>query len=671
MSDYDKLTVIKLREELVKRELPKTGLKAALVQRLVEADAVSRAVAVTPSDPVAEQQLEEVSKPDSAVKDAPAQVEGKDEIKGEEKASIDIGAQQHAAGELELNENGLKEEVDKAPVGETQDAQKDIPLEGEVESEVHSEAIGGVAIFTAPIEDTTGERDPQDEARPGNLTQAANSKDPSPEQQLHTPSQTQLESTQTLEGLSRISTQNSLTGEELFEDSRKRKRRSHSPPPSSIETQKRLKSGDAAPHVELPEDSTMQDATTEDAPQGVPSLDGPSSQKGDSKINGHSNVKSGLKGMDTSLSTNPAINEDVTLTQNGVPKMEVDQASKEQGDAQGSAKSTDSPARTSPTDTRFKNLFTAPSKSDSSPQQKFYSDTEDRVVTPALHPATSALYIRELMRPLKPESVKDHLVAIATPSDTPTDSNVITDFYLDSIRTHCLVSFANVSSASRVRSSLHDRVWPNERDRRPLFVDFVPEEKLKKWIDVEQSAPSGRGQPTKKWEVIYEDEDGEIRAYLQEVGSNPNGHERAPVKPAQPTAAGQGVQGAPSGPRLRASEPQASRPEAETGKGFQALDDLFKSTVAKPKLYYQPVARTETDRRLELLAGARGGGKSDEMRRYTFEDDIIVDKSPEFGHRGRGGYGGRAGGSAGGYRGRGGRGGYRGDGYRAGDGYRR
>ncbi|KAL9007760.1 MAG: hypothetical protein Q9173_007039 [Seirophora scorigena] len=41
MTDYDKLTVVKLREELTKRDLPKTGLKAALIQRLVEADAQS------------------------------------------------------------------------------------------------------------------------------------------------------------------------------------------------------------------------------------------------------------------------------------------------------------------------------------------------------------------------------------------------------------------------------------------------------------------------------------------------------------------------------------------------------------------------------------------------------------------------------------------------------
>ncbi len=38
MSQYDQLTVVKLREELSKRELPKVGLKATLIRRLLDDD---------------------------------------------------------------------------------------------------------------------------------------------------------------------------------------------------------------------------------------------------------------------------------------------------------------------------------------------------------------------------------------------------------------------------------------------------------------------------------------------------------------------------------------------------------------------------------------------------------------------------------------------------------
>ncbi|KAK4695378.1 hypothetical protein P7C71_g2365, partial [Lecanoromycetidae sp. Uapishka_2] len=665
MPEYEKLTVIKLREELVKRGLPKTGLKSALVQRLVDSDATSGAATSTPSVTAVGQQPEEESNNGLITNDAPVQDDPQGDVKGGEEAPTSINAQRPSAAGTQVKEGTILSDEDKGPTQATEGKPLEIRTEGEVKSKVHPEAHNETLVMAAPLEHGAGDQDAQDEALPGNLTQAASPKDASSEPQLPTPSQTQLEPTQAQEGLSRISTQTSLTGDEIIEDSRKRKRRSHSPPPSSIETLKRLKSGDSAPHVELPEDATTKEATTEDAPRIMPFLDGPSNQGAETQSIDHSKAESERKGMDTPPPSDPANKEKATPTPNGTTK-------NDEADEQEAAISTESSIKSLPSDTRFKNLFTAPSKPDSSVQQPPYTDSEDRVVTPALHPATTALYIRELMRPLKPEAVRDHLIALATPPEIPIDSNIVIEFHLDSIRTHCLAVFANVSAASRVRSSLHDRIWPNERDRRPLFVDFVPEEKVKKWIDVEQSAPNGRGQPNKKWEVVYEDEDGEIKAYLQEVGSNQNVLERAAAKSAQLAGGGQGVQGAPSGPRVRESETRAPRPEAETGKGFQALDDLFKSTVAKPKLYYQPVAKTEADRRLDLLAAARGGGRSDEMRRYTFEDDIIVDKSPEFGHRGRGGYGGRAGGFAGGHRGRG-RGGsaaFRGDGYRGGDTYR-
>ena len=315
------------------------------------------------------------------------------------------------------------------------------------------------------------------------------------------------------------------------------------------------------------------------------------------------------------------------------------------------AKSVESPMKPSTSETRFKNLFTAPTNMEPVSQQSHYLDSEDKIVSPALYPATSALYIRELMRPLKIESLRDHLVALATPPDTALNPDIVTDFFLDSVRTHCLVGFENISAASRVRSGLHDRVWPNERDRRQLWVDFVPDEKLKKWIDVEQTASSGRGQPSTRWEVVYEDECNGIKAYLQEVGSHSGGL-RAPQPPR--VDAGQVVQVAPpSGLRINGSGPRSSQPRPDGGKGFRALDDLFTSTLAKPKLYYMPVAKIEVDRRLAKLAAGRGRGRGrgDEMRRYSFEEGSLEDNGPEFG----GGYG-RGSGS---YRGRGR--GYRGD----------
>ena len=635
MTDYDKLTVIRLREELVKRGLPKTGLKAVLVQRLQEADAQSRGANALPDEKATEPRDQDAQAEESAPQTAPTPPAGIDHGLKNSNQTLNDEAPQASEATSHVEEDASGFGKSEAPT------EKFLP--GEQEPEVIVRALQNEQFPAQTSGDTETpmssseptnlvQENSQDDVLPGVMTQPA--QEPESTLQLPTPIQTQSEQS---------SITPALGTQELMEDSRKRKRRSQSPPPLTIETQKRLKAHNDSPHVELPEDSAMKDSGSDHQ------SDGPTSPKANPEpeptphLNGHASIT----------------NRSLSQKRNGTSdEVEIPNASQE-SITNVQAKNAESPLKTSPSDARFKTLFSAPSKPDHSPQRPSHPDTEDRIISPALHPASSALYIRELMRPLKPESIREQLIALATPADCPAEPSIITDFFLDSIRTHCLVGFANISAASRVRSGLHDRIWPNERDRRPLFVDFVPEEKLQKWINIEQNASSGRGQPQKRWEVVYEDEDGAIKAYLQEVGSGGGGGIRA-APPAKGDT-GHGVKGAPSGPRIRDPEPRATQARPDNGKGFQALDDLFKSTTAKPKLYYLPVPKKTADNRLDRLRAGRGGGRSDEMRRYTFEDDLLVDKAPEFGNRGRGGYGGRGGPSAS-HRGRGGS--YRRDGYR-------
>ena len=643
MSDYEKLTVIKLRDELVKRSLPKNGLKAALIQRLQEADAQSEDADPAPKKPTSGVLDENAREGILALQEPLALTNSQDDGLGRDDANASNGAQQAPEITPQAEQNASGTGGSHSRVGEIPQAKAEPVTALQVSHKTQSPAQPSTdpstqaSFLETPVQTRHSQDDLQSEIMPGVVTQPA--QEPEPSSQLPTPSQSQTEQ-QTM-------TQASAT-EELLEDSRKRKRRSQSPPPSSIDTQKRLKAHNTNPHVELPEDTTGKDSPSNQRTDDNVPLSGDSAPDSPPQTNGRPATTDG--------SATPKLNGRVERL--NLP------GTKQEAKSHIFPQNAESPVKPSPSDTRFKNLFTAPSNSDTTSQQRPYPDIEDRLVGPALHPATSALYIRELMRPLKVETIKHHLIALATPANTSVDPNIITEFFLDSIRTHCLVSFANTAAASRVRLGLHDRIWPNERDRRPLFVDFVPEEKLKKWIDVEQNAPSGRGHAQKKWEVVYEEEDGAITAYLQEVGTNSGG-----LRTAQPARAdaGQGVKGAPSGPRIRESESQAAQARSDNGQGFQALDDLFKSTSAKPKLYYQPVPRATAEHRLDKLAAGRGGGRSDEMRRYTFEESLLVDKAPEYGNRGTSGYRGRAG-ASGGYRGRGM--GYRGDVYRGtGDGW--
>lgn len=291
-------------------------------------------------------------------------------------------------------------------------------------------------------------------------------------------------------------------------------------------------------------------------------------------------------------------------------------------------------------DPRFRDLLatTKPPKSVQYSDQTLQDD--DDQVEPALHPATSSIYIRNLMRPLQPSTLKSHLQELAAPAGKELAGEPLVDVFLDSIKTHCFALFDNVSTASRVRSKLHGAVWPNERDRKPLWVDFIPDDKFSEWVRTEQDSAAGRD--TQRWEVLYEKTDDGVQAILQDARNGArSGH--------QPTTSAR--RHGPDAELRRESQPSRAPPAQRHsgGKGFQALDDLFKSTKTKPKLYYLPVSRDIVDKRLAqfdtlIRKEAKHSEKEDEdTRRITFEDtDVFVDGGPEYPRtRGGGRRGGR------------------------------
>jgi uncharacterized membrane protein YgcG len=312
---------------------------------------------------------------------------------------------------------------------------------------------------------------------------------------------------------------------------------------------------------------------------------------------------------------------------------------------------------------------------------------DDRPTIPAIHPVTSALYIRNFMRPLRPEPLRTHLVSLASPPSSAPDSSIVSALFLDNMKTHALALFTSTTAASRVRASLHGAIWPPEGNRKELWVDFVPDDKVEDWIKIEEEAlaaekdarASGRSVPAKRFEVVYNEEPDDVTAVHQEVGSS------APIN-------------APRGPRAsiddrRTSSAPAPLPTSpteelkdKTSASFKTLHDLFDSTTAKPQLFYLPVSDAVADTRLKELefetsrdwdpeAVRKGRGIQKEAKlRYTFdEDDRVVVAGEDFGawsedsRGGRGGYRGRGGWRGGGGRGGGGwRGGesWRGGGYR-------
>jgi len=315
------------------------------------------------------------------------------------------------------------------------------------------------------------------------------------------------------------------------------------------------------------------------------------------------------------------------------------------------------PPRKENTD-RYKGL----ANSNAAPQDALQ---DDRPVAPALHPATPALYIRNFMRPLRPDALRTHLITLASPPSSSPDSSLIKSLFLDQMKTHALVHFSNTTSASRVRASLHGSIWPPEGNRKELWVDFIPDDQVQEWIKQEEDALAAEKDaraarqpiPAKHFEVVYPGNDDAI---FQEVGSGaPSNAPRGPRGSMEVRRQSQSVPVAPT---------QDTRQDIQAS--FQTLDQLFSSTTAKPSLYFLPVTDATSDARLKELASEKsrdwapgevrkGRGLKTEMKyKYTFdEEDRIVEGGEDRGpwaedYRGARGRGG------GGFRGRGrGRGG--------------
>lgn len=613
MADYNKLTVVKLKEILKERGLPLVGLKATLVSRLVEDDEKEE----LPSQAV---NVGEVTKNDVVV-NAMAQSHEEETSPGipvvASEATIDSNVSPDGPADIQFST--------AAPATDT--------LESDA---IPSEELDMVdKMETTPVDESTTALNPipevsQDTTQQETENMAIPSSDVSaPQTQVEPATQSSHQQPQSLQ----TATQSSVDRMELVEDSRKRKRRSETPPPSSLDVAaKKAKALDGSPRVIMREESEIQDLASQqtagqnlaDGEAGYRDIghDEAPTQEGEQQEDTSQTPINQEKMMEstneTPVNTEPGTQNDEHLPREDINEQETvgdkqstvedtEDQKESRGDASLLKSSTTEPqqlsSKPSPTGAKFKSLF-APAPSTPTKYTANHDTADERDIAPAQHPATTALYIRNFKRPLSPESLKRQLKSLAKAPNDPEGSDMLVEFFLDNIKSHCLVKFTSIAAASRVRLALHDRVWPDERDRKALWVDYIPEERIGKWIEVEQEASGKRGGGQKRWEVVYEKEGDGVAAYLQEEDpSRPRGPLLAPRTDA--------TRNGNSALTVAQAKPiaVAPTPKPEMGKGFKALDDLFHSTTAKPKLYFQPMPEAIVSKRLDKLAEGHGHGR--------------------------------------------------------------
>ncbi|KAG6139885.1 hypothetical protein E4U38_007823 [Claviceps purpurea] len=294
----------------------------------------------------------------------------------------------------------------------------------------------------------------------------------------------------------------------------------------------------------------------------------------------------------------------------------------------------------------------------------------DRHVEPSIHPATSALYINNLMRPLRPADLRAHIVALAAAPGSPPDDDIVIKFHLDFIRTHALICLSSVSAASRVRQLLHGRVWPNESNRKALHIDFIPPDKMDSWIAMEESG--GRRAAT-RWEVTYTPSaDGStIHADLVTASISYSSSSNRPLAPPPssrlpPSASAilprDSVNSAPLGPRGYSDRldaynnpptgPRGSGPRRQTATNSPSYQPPGEEqyTHTQPAVAFSLVSENLAEKRLANMRSYYVRDKRPlgrEINRYSFEDGFsFVDRGREIfegirpPHRERGGGGG-------------------------------
>lgn len=643
MTNYRKFTVVQIREQLKERGIPATGLtrKQQLIDRLLEADETqgqNEATAPAPEPASELTQTHEIAQQNTQL--AIAQ-------------DIEASAQ---TSRLEDQADGNAAVAHTPLVGgtvEPPEAQKSHQPEPTIDD---TDTLASTLRQNVELANAQMERVPEMyeiggdvESKPAAISAAQTAA--TVERELDVPSPMQPPLTDTAP---------SSDGE----DSRKRKRRSASPSVVGSDVgQKRHKTADV-PHSATGQMMAAAIRVDPDIPGNVviSSEDVAESRLAASE---HSQItQTDIAGTPESALT-PAekisqANETDVVGVPGPAPISPKEESPESNEHPSTATSTETARQPvkqhTSRDNRYKDLISAPAGTETTPVDGA-ANVGERAVVPAIHPASAALYIRNFKRPLRPEQLHEHLNLVARLS-SDVHKDMLIDCHLDSMRTHCFASFTSMAAAARVRMALHERVWPQEAQREPLWADYIPEDKVKEWIEMETAG----GRSMKKWEVIYERlGDGGIDARLHEVTAAGTAVRRSLVPetgtaPANPLPT----------PEVRRESTQRDSRASPRPASFLALDSLFKFTTAKPKLYYQPVSKALVDRRMDEIDARtsrknvitpRGSGFAD-SRRYTFEEgNLLVDNGPEFGlrqepsRRGRGGYRGGSGGG-GGYRGR-------------------
>ncbi|KAJ0233519.1 SAP domain-containing protein [Hirschfeldia incana] len=205
---------------------------------------------------------------------------------------------------------------------------------------------------------------------------------------------------------------------------------------------------------------------------------------------------------------------------------------------------------TTPKSTGLKRDFT---RSDSSVSE---DGPKERVVPPSSKEPTDSLRIDRFLRPFTLKAVQELLGKTGN----------VTSFWMDSIKTHCYVSYSSVEEAAATREAVYNLQWPPNGGRL-LTAEFVGSEEVKAKLEPPQAKPQPQAQA-------------------------PSRPPATTLPPPPPLA-----KAPPVVERVTLPPPPPLVPE-EQEPPIVTLDDLFKKTKAIPRIYYLPLSEDQVAAKL-------------------------------------------------------------------------
>ncbi|KAI1711154.1 RNSP1-SAP18 binding (RSB) motif domain-containing protein [Ditylenchus destructor] len=185
-----------------------------------------------------------------------------------------------------------------------------------------------------------------------------------------------------------------------------------------------------------------------------------------------------------------------------------------------------------------------------------------RPASPARNPVSKLIHIRQLKRPFTVKQLQTLLKNFGT--------IVEEDFWIDSIKSNCIAKFELEEQAEQAREGLHNVVWPTSSDQS-LIVEFSTDEKL--------ARRKGEGGKVDDLglKIIVDNsktnDEPSSRDNRIDSKESTEGHRRAVTDESQ-------------------RSPSRKRKAVDDGP-TRTLEDIFMKTKALPAIYYLPLTEEE------------------------------------------------------------------------------